>query len=198
MSRLCAKPTCTEDAVTWLDVARHDRRVVERSRSELSAMGLCAAHRERFVVPTGWVLEEIDAIVPIPETTAGSHAVAPGVSTAPETSNPTTSRERPWFLSQADDVPASTNSVPTPRASYDDEMGENALSAGSLLRRAFHGPDADDDLQRRDADAADADVESTDEPEGLDRQRSMRTLDEYGTAQLPFPPSDLTSHAAVS
>ena len=198
MSRLCAKPTCTEDAVTWLDIARQDRRVVERDRPALSAMGLCAGHRERFVVPTGWVLESSGPTTTVGADTAASPTPTRTVSEA-KTSGETTSRERPWFLAGTEDAPASTGPLLGAQASYDTDIDEHSLSAGSLLRRAFHGPDADDDLQRRDDAAMDAMADAEPgESNGREQPRSVRTLDEYGTAQLPFPPFDLTPHAAVS
>ncbi len=69
--------------------------------------------------------------------------------------------------------------------------------AGSLLRRAFHGPDREDDLRRRDEDArSDAESAEVDELELKRHARSM--VDDYGTAQLPFPPLGDEPQSAVS
>jgi len=167
---------------------RHDRRVVERASYSDTAMALCAGHRKRFVVPAGWVVEELQ-----PEDDAP-------VKTASVNASVLTNREpadgRPWFLAGTDDRP-DTPVRPILDGIHDHaDEDDSALSAGSLLRRAFHGPDREDDLLRRDHDL---DAESLDPTvDEIEQRRTVRSLDEYGTAQLPFPPLDTEPQAAVS
>jgi len=76
-------------------------------------------------------------------------------------------------------------------------------TAGSLLHRAFHGPsesETEEVLPAPDLDAVEpipsAVVADADE---LESRRAARVVDPYGTAQLPFPPSEAgTNRAAVS
>lgn len=206
MSRLCAKPTCGETAAFWLDILREDRRVVEHQRESLHGLALCGTHRDRFVVPAGWELEASIADQQVTESGETASVVAPHsmpVEASPERS---TSRERPWFLVEsASDAPVRPLLVDDGQDADDaDDTAE--LSSGSLLRRAFQGPDRDDDRARRaDAvrseDSDDVAVEAdADDDARYDREteRAIRSLDAYGTAQLPFPPVDTEVQARVS
>lgn len=206
MSRLCAKPTCGETATFWLDILREDRRVVEHQSESLHGLGLCGTHRDRFVVPSGWELERssADQSVTEPGEAEAVAVAAPRSTPVTSSSERSTSRERPWFLVESEsDAPVRPLLVDD----GEDDTGDKAeLSSGSLLRRAFQGPDRDDDRARR-ADVArsddsdDDDVETeVDDDERYDREteRAIRSLDAYGTAQLPFPPVDTEVQARVS
>lgn len=200
MSRLCAKPTCSDPAVSWLDILRQDRRVIEHAQPSANGLAMCGTHRGRFVVPDGWEivdLEESASEVTSVDTTIRSADAVVETAGAPTTS----SREFPWFLAGANAGSAPVR--PLLEADSYDDPNEDSFRAGSLLRRAFHGPDRDDDLQRQAAVASNDEttvVECADEDERyeLETQRAMRALDDYGTAQLPFPPVDAEPRAAVS
>ncbi len=195
MSRLCAKPTCGETAVSWLDILREDRRVIEQTRETAHGLALCAIHRERFVVPAGWQLQQVDTVSTGPELDAEvvTSTTAPEETAGNERSP---SSERPWFLAAtSSDAPVRPLLVADDDAETDDH---SELTSGSLLRRAFQGPDRDDDRARR--ANADWPEESADVDARYDQEteRTIRSLDEYGTAQLPFPPVDNEVQAAVS
>ena len=78
-------------------------------------------------------------------------------------------------------------------------------TAGSLLHRAFHGPSEEDADEACDqpqtelgADEAVSSADVTDADE-LGNRRAARAVDPYGTAQLPFPPTESdVRRAAVS
>jgi len=203
MSRLCAKPTCAEPAVAWLDVRRTERRVVELTRATESTLALCARHRERFSIPDGWTFETLD----------GAQADSSGEHSTPKPATRAGRSAQPWFLA---DAPASEANAQA-RASHRPllpgasraHQGAPALGAdaGSLLKRAFHGPNRDRDLERIEHDrVVDRDVASdqgaTATEVGVDeleqRRAARAQLDDYGTAQLPFPPLDDEPQIAVS
>lgn len=190
MSRLCTKPTCAEPAVAWLDVERRERRVIEQQRPTQSSLALCELHRARFGVPEGWTLESLHPATPAqtlePEPVEHDEATEPA--------------ERPWFMAEAQPETAAgqtaTHRPLLPGASRAHQSAPTLdADAGSLLRRAFHGPDRDEDLRRLDEDVA-GDAVELDELEQRRHARAM--VDEYGTAQLPFPPLDDEAQVAVS
>lgn len=193
MSRLCAKPTCGETAVSWLDILRKERRVLEQARESTQGLALCLTHRDRFIVPEGWELQghEVDGVITEPDAAP----IAPQRSVVETDDERSGSRERPWFLvGAASDVPVR----PLLDTDDDDQVDHGELAGGSLLRRAFQGPDRDDDRARR-ADT-ERDTESVDDDDRyeLETERTIRALDEYGTAQLPFPTGRTEVQAAVS
>jgi len=196
MSRLCAKPTCSERAVSWLDIARHNQTVVEHLHEVTAAIALCADHRARFALPAGWTIESADLAGPnnaepeAPVISATQTVDLAGVGGPKATS----SRARPWFLAGTPEPTAEPVRPLLPEVA-DGRAYDESLTAGSLLRRAFHGPDRGDDIQRREDDAM---AEESPEQNELETRRSRRSLDEYGTAELPFPPLDTEPRAAVS
>lgn len=217
MSRLCAKPTCSSPAVSWLELVLADRLVIERTRSTSASFGLCDLHRNRFVVPDGW---EIRVASPAAHATELHDPVgvahdeldskSENLSTARTRSKVEPVDERqPWFA--AERTPAHSESFKHPLASAwieepDDEVSE---SVGALLHRAFHGPDRDEDLRRRTDDRASDDGDASDDsPSGdqrtntevakLGSRRTKVTGVDYEDTELPFPPFDLEHQKAVS
>lgn len=206
MSRLCAKPVCAEPAVVWLDVLREQRRVVEHVQRSPHGLPLCGAHRDRFVVPAGWVFERYHqpvvgaaVVVDGAETITEEHPPNAVLGVLEEITKPdvqAAKAERPWFLA---DVPESVVSArPLLPAGDDDDNAQPSLGSGSLLRRAFHGPDRDDDALRRSVETASESPDDRDARYTLETERAADALDIYGTAQLPFPPVDAEAQAAVS
>lgn len=198
MSRLCAKPTCSELAVSWLDIVRQDRRVIEHAHATVNGLAICVTHRDRFVVPDGWEIIELD-----PKSTGVVEPRDEASDVAP--AQRPSSREFPWFLAGASD--GHHGEVrPLLEVELDNDLHQDSLTAGSLLRRAFRGPDRDDDLQRQAAatettetnETAAAECFGEDERYERETQQAIRALDEYGTSQLPFPPADAEPRAAVS
>lgn len=192
MVQLCAKPGCSETVVLWLDFAPGYQQVIERAARRDSTVGLCESHAARFTVPAGWSFERLvddgPAEDPVVEDASDTEpAVDPG-----SRSKRQHRRDRPWFLAlsnarerspEADASRVVTNPAPT-----------SDLSAGTLLHRAFHGPDPETDAIR-------AEQAHHDE---LEQRRSVRSgtgsaddIDD-GVAELPFPPSEAGHRAAVS
>ena len=194
MSRQCAKPICSEPAVAWLEIARDDRRVVVRSVETPFALGLCEVHRDRFAVPDGWSLdtEQSTATPVVPDSALSAYSDESFDPVASPTDSDT-SAARPWFLAGS----STEVSHPSPLLAPIDEepLPPGELSAGSLLRRAFHGPNRSDDVHRRSQKELDANEVDQDE---LETRRIAKVLDDYGTAQLPFPPLATERQAAVS
>lgn len=178
MPTLCAKPSCTEPVQRWLDFAPTDRRVIERSSRGETSIGLCASHADRFTVPRGWEYEGLT-------TVSGPPQADTGVSTPPATvSKPAVNRaytrDQPWFLALSDTA--------APELGHDDTELVTAIepTAGSLLHRAFHGPDRADDAQRAAVDE-------------LETRRAARQDDDASSAiELPFPPFESETRIAVS
>ncbi len=207
MSHVCAKPACTETVHVWLDFAPSSHQVIEKAtRSEVS-VGLCESHAGRFTVPDGWSLELLprspaqpaadgDEIAPDSSIDSASDVTEDNAEQAEPISAPanrTHTRERPWFLASTDVVVDEREGDPadvvTSRADHDEAVG--APTAGSLLHRAFHGPDKASDTSR-------ADAEQVDE---LEPRRAARTPPEVhnnGMAELPFPPFAPEHRVAVS
>ena len=173
MSNVCAKPTCTDSVEVWLDFMPGEQRVIERAVRGDASVGLCATHAERFTVPTGWTFER----------TTEQWAHTP---------------DRPWFLALTDTPseavaeehlrgarPAAHRDVQ--QTTQDDPVGATSEpTAGSLLHRAFHGPD-------RKLDAARAALDE------LEQRRAARIEDDGGgTIELPFPPFEPEHRVAVS
>lgn len=192
MSRLCAKPTCSAVAVQWFDVAAAEQRVISRSRATPSTIALCESHAARFSAPRGWTIEAEDsgdaAVEASEPGTNEPRAVAVDALTAGESPSRLEAalvrdrtprrrarkhdRDRPWFLALSD-TSGATSVEPAPDV-------QDEPSVGSLLHRAFHGPDRDVDAER--AGAAERDT------------ASAPRMD----IELPFPPFDTEHHAAVS
>lgn len=193
MSRHCAKPTCSEPAVAWLDISRGEQHVVIHHLEAPFALGLCQKHRDRLVLPAGWSLDSDSPDVSSEDASATESATRLPVQPVAEPIEPDPAYEgRPWFLA------GSSPMLEAPRPLLDranEEPPEEAFSAGSLLRRAFHGPERDDDIQRRVEERL---VGTDPENDELETRRTAKALDEYGTAQLPFPPLDTERQAAVS
>lgn len=206
MSRLCVKPTCSDLAVRWFDIVPAQCRVIERAEASASSLSLCVHHAARFSAPDGWV---VDGLVP------ESPVVESPVSEAPvPDSSPSPSRRRkhdrdaPWFL--AGSAPSATAFSVAPiqpvaplLPALDDDSEDaarvHAPSAGSLLHRAFHGPDREIDVAR--AKTAERDSSPTDvaDVEDLSTRRAERNEPDAGCdIELPFPPFEPTRHIAVS
>jgi hypothetical protein len=222
MSRFCAKPTCSDVAQRWFDIAAAEREVVERAEPTASSVALCEAHAARFSTPNGW---RFTASAPV-ETEMAVDAPA-GVQRPSDPQAPSTfeaalvrdhaprrarsrqhDRDTPWFLTLSDapalDVPAGTETVGSEEAEV-----TSAPDAGSLLHRAFHGPDREIDIAR--ARAAERDRTSQLETPGADDGRDIAELGdltvrraERSTAkggydiELPFPPLNSAPRTAVS
>lgn len=231
MSRLCAKPTCSDVAERWFDVSAAECQVVERPGPTPSTIALCGAHGARFSAPSGW--ERIELAAEVTPTVSESDSDTPG-RTAAESREPAQStetdgevddtahpdpsprrrhtRDAPWFL-------ANSNANETPDAgaqssSVDPDLDSEVPSTGSLLHRAFHGPDREVDTAR----ALEAERESTGRREprtkstaedadddgdvatvgDLASRRNARTPAASYDIELPFPPLDAEPHVAVS
>ncbi len=191
MSHVCAKPACTQVVKVWLDFLPTSHQVVEqRSRSEVS-VGLCEAHERRFTVPAGWAFERL----PASETSEANLDAVPTVAAEPSTepANRAHSRERPWFLALSD--------VVLDEKVFAEDAESEALeplepSEGSLLHRAFHGPDRSTDELR----AAQAHVDEL-EPRRAAREPKVAKDDgakDNGMTELPFPPFEPEHRIAVS
>lgn len=218
MSHVCAKPACIETVQVWLDFAPSSRHVVETATRSDVSVGLCKSHADRFTVPSGWSLEllprssavpaELVDAVAEPSTDIGdtgetADAESSRTSRTPETAqavgtpaNRTHTRERPWFLALSDvviDESVHTNNtdIESTRTTADSAAGLTEPSAGSLLHRAFHGPDADSDRSRADRD-------QVDELEPRRAARTPREQQDNGMAELPFPPFEPEHRVAVS
>ncbi len=192
MSHVCAKPACTQVVKVWLDFLPTSHQVVEqRSRSEVS-VGLCETHERRFTVPAGWSFERL----PSSETVDGDVDAVPTVETAAtstEAANLVHSRERPWFLALSDVV---LDENVFAEASESEALEPTEPSEGSLLHRAFHGPDRSTDELR----AARAHVDEL-EPRRAARAPKVAKGDgvkDNGMTELPFPPFEPEHRIAVS
>lgn len=191
MSNACAKPTCTDSVHVWLDFAPGEQRVIERSVRGDASVGFCATHAARFTVPTGWTFErtaEQQATNRVERTTPTPAAeVASPQGGLPKRAY---TRDRPWFLASTDTASDSVDGEPfsdVQQATTDDPahvVGEPTI--GSLLHRAFHGPDRKVDANRAALDE-------------LEQRRASRIDDdESGTIELPFPPFEPEHRIAVS
>ncbi len=241
MSRLCAKPTCSDGAERWFDVSAAQCQVVERPGPTPSSIALCGAHAARFSAPSGWERIELapDVAQPVSETGAGTprETVAEPpesvqVTEAEDTDiddaelddevaetaaipNPSPrrqhTRDAPWFLANADDASDDADIGSSHSAA---DSGAGVPSTGSLLHRAFHGPDREVDNAR----ALEAERESSGRRESrtkstavdpdddgdvatvgdLASRRNARTPAASYDVELPFPPLDAEPHVAVS
>ena len=157
-------------------------------------------HADRFGVPTGWTLTRLEpslesaislpiATVPIPIPTAAEAlaAVEPSGDSSPGNDTGESDRSSPWF------VPAV--SVQAPGVDEPQETLSNPTE-GSLLHRAFHGPERDE------GPSIAASARSVDEGPAAasKRRRRARSSDDqaeeeardlYQTSELPFPPHGL-------
>lgn len=59
MTRSCAKPTCSNQAVSWFDLLREVREVTRSDFATGQGMALCQMHADRFTVPVGWSLKVV-------------------------------------------------------------------------------------------------------------------------------------------
>ncbi len=231
MSRLCAKPTCSDVAERWFDVNAAHCQVVERREATASSIALCGSHAARFSAPDGWEwvgLDPNEQIAPVEAVDAAPstdevelHEEAPGVAAsndaAQDQSEPAPrrmhTRDAPWFLANANDDAPVEQSASHDSANYDD--APDVPSAGSLLHRAFHGPDREVDSAR--AREADRDQSGRREPRtqrtatadgdddgdvatvrDLASRRNARPPATSYDVELPFPPLDAEPHVAVS
>jgi hypothetical protein len=193
MSHVCAKPACTQKVQVWLDFAPASRQVVEqRTRTEVS-VGLCETHADRFTVPEGWSLDLLP-LSPADNTPAPDNVSVDG---RPEkVSAPANRARRPWFLALSDvviDEGAHDGlvDVETPSAEVESDEAIDEPSAGSLLHRAFHGPDRTSDRSRAARD-------QLDELEPRRAAKTPREARDNGMAELPFPPFEPEHRVAVS
>lgn len=197
MSHVCAKPACTETVQVWLDFVPSSRHVVETATRSDVSVGLCKSHADRFTVPSGWSLELLSRSSAVPAeliedpTDEFVDAVA-----EPTLANRTHTRERPWFLALSDvvideSVHTGATDIESTRTPADTTDGLAEPSAGSLLHRAFHGPDTDSDRSRADRD-------QVDELEPRRAARTPREQQDNGMAELPFPPFEPEHRVAVS
>jgi len=206
MSRLCAKPTCADDAVRWLDVIAAEQHVVERSAPTPSTLALCESHAERFSVPDGWVWVGLQPAADPPLPQAQESPEIPETADSEEPDGHVEvrrqhSRDAPWFLSNSsseDETPDSPPGAPT----------------GSLLHRAFNGPDraADaarsrqvdrEETGRREPRTSRETLEGGDDDDvatvrDIGSRRQSRTSVTSYDVELPFPPLDAEPHVAVS
>jgi len=219
MSRLCAKPTCSHDAVRWFDIIAVDQHVVERTGATPSTIALCEQHGERFSVPNGWTWVGLDSALELDAPKATHVAAEPELAEeveAPEEPEvgPDTPRA-PWFV--ASDSSQSESDEDAPSVGPEDDKGGSSAggvrTTGSLLHRAFHGPDREADAAR--ARHVEQDEGSRREPrtsreivDGDDddvatvrdlasRRASRGSVTSYDV-ELPFPPVDAEPHVAVS
>jgi hypothetical protein len=68
MSRICARPSCSEHATATLSYSYADRTVwIEPVSPENDPMthDLCADHAERLVLPLGWTRRDIRAVADV-------------------------------------------------------------------------------------------------------------------------------------
>lgn len=143
MANVCAKPACAEDVQVWLDFAPTTRQVVERlARSEIS-VGLCANHEARFTVPEGWTFERLDTPKALLDDETQQDTVEVIAEIPQPSSRPVRSPRaegRPWFLALSDATPS-----PVSPENVAEDLDEPTV--GSLLHRAFHGPDSESDVE---------------------------------------------------
>lgn len=217
MSRSCAKPTCTNLAVSWFDVSREACSVMRSASPTGSGMALCQVHADRFSVPDGWSLVVVDegvsqqqliepAVVAEPEAVVA--AVLDDAVDASETSEAGESNDAAQAneADDTDDAAEITEAnrehdrenpwfVPASHAEALDVETDSFLdnpSEGSLLHRAFKGPSASDSVRQGELPAvAQAPVD-----ELSPRRRARSTSDDpeeeasslYHEFELPFPP----------
>ena len=98
----------------------------------------------------------------------------------------------------ADVAETAMSARPLLPAPDEDDETRSSFGAGSLLRRAFEGPDAQDDALRRSTEIVCEEPDDEDDRYQRETERAADALDVYGTAQLPFPPFDSEAQAAVS
>lgn len=181
MVNVCAKPGCVDSVHLWLDFAPSEQRVVERTTRSDSTVGLCVSHEDRFSVPAGWVFERLPSAEPVATSQATPDLV-------PSATQREATRGQPWFLALTDREPLTHKDIG--HEEQNAEMTEVTApevvpTAGSLLHRAFHGPDPDADAHRAALDE-------------LESRREARAHDDDGTIELPFPPYGPEQHVAVS
>ena len=217
MSRLCAKPTCSDPAVRWFDILAAERRVVERSEQTPSSIPLCDSHAGRFSAPVGWTIESDSGIdtdlgssippAPVPEPAGDMPSrLATALSADPERPRRRKhDRDAPWFLAGAPNGESSAPVAPLLPTTDDLDVADVVPTAGSLLHRAFHGPDRDSDNARaktaeRDSVSArsgDDDIQVADVGDLTKRRAKQAASDGYDI-ELPFPPFEPARHVAVS
>lgn len=200
MTHVCAKPACAELVEVWLDFAPVSQTVHERANRTDVSVGLCPQHAARFTVPSGWAFERLDGHGRQEQIHVGSSRQPDSADEVPKRRH---HRGRPWFLALPEEPStasaqraerAATIAADTHSEALLDADADAEPTAGSLLHRAFHGPD-------RDADMARAIQLHQDE---LETRRSARTPADratsngHGMAELPFPPFESEPRAAVS
>ncbi len=216
MSRLCAKPTCSDPAVRWFDILAAERRVVERSEPTPSTIPLCDPHAARFSAPIGWTVDTEQHIevspsapqAPVPESGIDTPSRLSTALTASELDRPRRrkhDRDAPWFLAGSSDVADPAPVAPLLPTADDDDSDESIPTAGSLLHRAFHGPDRDADIARAKTADRDSAVSAVGEDDvqvaevgDLTTRRAKQTEPGGYDIELPFPPFEPARHVAVS
>lgn len=234
MSRLCAKPTCSNVAERWFDVIAAQCQVVERHEATPSTIALCGSHAARFSPPHGWTWirlgegsdpaalldprpDESDSETTSPDVVESAETIASSSSSSAQSRRKHT-RDAPWFLANATASEPQDDNETIPEESGAEVSNEfessEAPSAGSLLHRAFHGPDRELDSARalevdreRSAsreprtqstgDAGDDDGDVAPVRDLTSRRNARSTVTSYDV-ELPFPPLDAESHVAVS
>lgn len=182
MSRSCAKPICSDPAVSWFDLSRVTQQVTRSSVPTELGIALCESHAERFSVPDGWTLETgVEPVVADDEARAiADVSLLPGVGDVHEASEDqdvleeqdAPGDEDALRHQDAEDVPVERHRshdrdnpwfVGAVAEVDESQPGEDAgdwslgdPTEGSLLHRAFHGP-----APTEDGDSSTADTTGT-------------------------------------
>lgn len=219
MSRFCAKPTCSGPAARWLNVNAAGQQVIEQAGPTDSTIALCISHAERFSMPNGWTWMSLDPIEKAPaEQVTAQQEAAPSADTQSEGGESQSTQRRhgrdaPWFLANSSDTanpsPAENGrTAATTGPAAVTAKDSDAPSTGSLLHRAFHGPDPGGTAKREHRTASTPTESATGGGDDDDvapvsditRRRSSRSSSSasYYDVELPFPPADSAPHVAVS
>ena len=215
MSRSCAKPTCSSPAVSWFDLRRVTQQVVRSSSPTDHGIALCAAHADRFGVPSGWTVvtgEPTPARVAdasqVNKATAKKHA--PAKKQAAAKKRRTAKKQVAKQQETESEIPVNAVAqdrgsawfVPSADASEENEGSPSlgAPSEGSMLYRAFNGP------EKKVVAKAKTERVAAESDELSPRRRARSTSDDaeeeapdaYETFELPFPPHADPRSIAVS
>ena len=82
MTRSCAKPTCSNQAVSWFALLRERREVTRSDSPTGQGMALCQMHADRFTVPVGWTLKVVGDSSEDPEPSNDSAAAEAAAAVA--------------------------------------------------------------------------------------------------------------------
>ena len=164
MSRYCAKPTCSEFVNTWFELSREAQRVIRRNTPTKHAIGLCAAHAERFKVPVGWTFDAGDD--------------APKEVDA----------EKPWFFPNGT-VPVESEATEGAVDNSATSVSQlDNTEEGTMLDRAFHGP-----REREGSESPPSKPDQlNDSSPSLERSATEEAEEDaaarHNTGEIPFPP----------